>query len=77
MTLKYEIELRTSPLNAMRNIVYYRHGEQHRIGGPAWFWVGAELSGGWMQYGTYHRDNGPAIGRVTYYCRGELYVSET
>lgn len=54
MSLKYEIYY---TLNDYTNAIYYhRHGERHRINGPAY--VGENASMFWMQYGRYYSSDG-------------------
>ena len=71
MTLKYEVVI-----FSRNKLAHWRHGELHRIDGPANIWRNYIV--GWHQYGVYHRDIGPAIvgGIVlmaSYYHRGCKY----
>lgn len=68
MSLKYQVK-RTPYC-----LIYYRHGEKHRIDGPAFGWMGSEYE--WIQYNKHHRLDGPAkISKwySTYFIRGQHY----
>lgn len=75
MTLKYEVlQHRVS-----HNIKYFRHGQPHRIGGPAKVWRCKDMF--WYQYNKRHRSDGPAViwspdNSKHYYIRGEEYTKE-
>lgn len=68
MTLKYEIYYKN------RDLKYSRHGEQHRIDGPARLFYHSSVY--WFQYGIPHNFDGPAFkfGRVRrYWIKGVEY----
>lgn len=65
MTLEYETTI------YVHSIKHQRHGECHRLDGPAKIWIGGDSH--YYQYGKLHRDAGPA--RITLFNRNsiELY----
>lgn len=70
MTLKYETILEWNTY-----AIYHRHGERHRIGGPASMWTDGDRY--YYQYGIPHRLDGPA--RIygvhrEHYIHGVLYT---
>jgi hypothetical protein len=67
MTLTYETD-RDLDEDAMR---YRRHGEPHRIGGPASMWFDGDIR--YAQYGALHRIDGSvySIYDKIYYIRGK------
>ena len=77
--LTYELVVSANFLK-IHSIQYRRHGQIHRLNGPAWFWAGIRLTAGWMQYGQYHREIGYSVrynnGRGDYHRRGIPYDPE-
>jgi hypothetical protein len=68
MTLKFETQVSRS------NVMHRRHGQPHRIDGPAWWWYDGDIR--WLQYDKYHRVDNPAYclgGTARYYHRGIQY----
>jgi hypothetical protein len=65
--LKYQVVI----IHTAR-ILYKRHGEFHRVDGPASLWEGGFLR--WLQYDQQHRKDGPAViysdGEEVFWIRG-------
>ena len=55
MSISVEILLK-GPARCTRHL---RHGEPHRLDGPADLWRDGEMK--WIEYGVYHRFGRPAI----------------
>ncbi len=78
MTLTYQYEMDFLPVeNTMLTASYRKHGEIHRLNGPAILFKYSAYFAAWYQYGVAHRDIGPAYLRrdsnSTYYHRGIKY----
>lgn len=68
--LKYQIKITTDFME------YQRHGRPHRVSGAAEIdYDGTTML--WLEYGLYHRVDGPAVIRfntISYYIRGKKYT---
>jgi hypothetical protein len=72
MSLKYEV---LNYYDLARYIIYFSHGQYHRINGPSVLWPDGDHR--YYQYGFLHRTIGPASkirNEYAYYLRGKQYV---